>query len=183
VGARAPWLSSVVSYKVCKIRGLRTAVAGDEPPLLGFSRLSERPHPSPGRVLVRDSLPAVPSGLEVFGDGHRPGPRSRQLPQTWMTLQGVTVRSWPAALAGCAGNLPGVPRPYSGHDLPESGSRGGSDLRHLPPPAFRTPSTVCSSNRLPALFRPVPLLGFSLQSFAPSRVAARLSAPVLSCRS
>ena len=111
VGARAPWLSSVVSYKVFKVRGLRTAVAGDEPPLLGFSRLSELPHPPPGRVLVRDSLPAVPSGLEVFGDGHRPGPRSRQLPQTWMTLQGMTLRPWPAALAGRTGNLPGVPRP------------------------------------------------------------------------
>jgi hypothetical protein len=35
---------------------------------------------------------------------------------------------------------------------------------------------------LPALFRPVPLLGFSLQSVAPPRKDGRLSAPLLSCR-
>jgi hypothetical protein len=81
------------------------------------------------------------------------------------------------------GDPPGVPFPYSGHDLPESVLPGDSDLRHGPPSAFRTPSTVCSSNRLPALFRPVPLLGFSLQSLAPPREAVRLSAPIPSCRS
>ena len=46
---------------------------------------------------------------------------------------------------------------------------------------FRTPSTAFSSNGLPALFRPVPLMGFTLQSFAPPRTAVRLSASLLSC--
>jgi hypothetical protein len=43
----------------------------------------------------------------------------------------------------------------------------GSNPRSVPSSAFLAPSTVCSSSRLPALFRPVPLMGFSLQSFAP----------------
>jgi hypothetical protein len=72
-----------------------------------------------------------------------------------------------AAPQGRDGCLHEVPHPYNGRDLPESTIPGGSDLRYVPPAAFHTPSAVCSSCRLPALFRPVPFLGFSLQSLAP----------------
>jgi hypothetical protein len=76
---------------------------------------------------------------------------------------------------------PEVRIPYSGLDRRESGILGVSRPRHLPSAASCTPSTVYSSLRLPALFRPVPLLGFTLQSLAPPRKAVRLSTPLLSC--
>lgn len=95
----------------------------------------------------------------------------------------MTFLPVPPTRCASDGDLPGVLRPYNGHDRWESGSPGVSKPRHLPPSAFHTPSTVCSSRRLPALFRPVPFLGFTLQSLAHSREAVRLSAPVPSCRS
>jgi hypothetical protein len=162
--------------------GLRTAVAGDAPPLLVLPCLSELPRPAPSRVLVRGTLPAVPPASRSSmhdtvrdrgpGCSHRLGRPSRVWP--WLP---VPLRPSPC------GDPPGVPVPYSGRDLPESVLPGVPDLRHGPSSAFRTPSTVCSSNRLPALLRPVPLLGFSLQSLAPPREAVRLSAPIPSCRS
>jgi hypothetical protein len=130
--------------KVRKVRGPRTAVAGDSPPLLGLPCLSERSRRTPGHVLVRGSLRAVPSSLEVFGARHRPGPWPRLLPQAWTTLQGMTLRPSPRA--------PESPRPPSWGSAPlqrsrpaESALPGRSVARHVPSPAFPTPSTVSSS--------------------------------------
>jgi len=57
--------------------GLRTAVAGDAPPLMGLSRLPKLPHRMSSRALVRGSLPAVPpaSRSSTCGTvrGHGPG--------------------------------------------------------------------------------------------------------------
>jgi len=181
VGARAPWLSSVVHFKVL-------GAAGCVPPLPA-TRLPSWHCPA------SRSFRVVPLAAFWFATPSPPFLRPRGLRCT--TPSGTAVPAAPsglgvppgydlAARADAAlkprGDLPGVPFPYSGHDLPESVCPGGSNLRHDPPSAFHTPSTVCSSNRLPALFRPVPLLGFSLQSFAPLREAARLSAPLPSCR-
>jgi hypothetical protein len=94
-------------------------------------------------------------------------------------LQGMT--RWSLSVHAVADDPPGVAAPYSGRDLPESAFPGDSTPRHVPSSAFRTPSTSYSSNRLPALFRPVPLMGFTLQSLAPPRKAVRLATPFLSC--
>jgi hypothetical protein len=128
-------------------------------PSLPFLRLRGLRRAIPSGAMA----PAAPSGLDVPA--------------------GYDPAAFIDAPVGRVDHLRVVPRPYSGHDLPEYASPGVSDLRHVPPSAFLTPSTVCSSNRLPALFRPVPLLGFSLQSLAPLRAAVRLSTPLLSCRS
>jgi len=94
-------------------------------------------------------------------------------------LQGMTRR--PLSTRWASNDPPGVAAPYNGRDLSESAFPGVSMPRHVPSSTFHTSSTVYSSNRLPALFRPVPLLGFTLQSLAPPRKAVRLAAPFLSC--
>jgi hypothetical protein len=66
-----------VPFKASKHRRLRTAVAGDTPPVMGLPCLSELPRCVSGRVLVRGSLPAVPpaarSSTRITVRGHGPG--------------------------------------------------------------------------------------------------------------
>ena len=50
----------MVSFKVLGYSRLRTAVAGDTPPLVVLPRLSKLPRRASSRVLVRGSLPAGP---------------------------------------------------------------------------------------------------------------------------
>jgi hypothetical protein len=73
--------------------------------------------------------PRRSSGLEVFGTGHRPGPRSRLLPQAWMTLQGVTLRPPPWSPEG--------PRQPSWGFVPlqRSSPAGVRSSRRVHPPA------------------------------------------------
>jgi hypothetical protein len=182
VGARAPWLSSVVRFKVF-------GAAGCAPPLPA-TRLPSWSCPVSRSVRVMPLAAlwfAAPSPPFLRPRGFRcTTPSGTAVPAAPADL-GVPSGYDPAVRADAAleprGDLPGVPFPYSGRDPPESVSPGASKLRHVPSMAFHAPSTVCSSSRLPALFRPVPLMGFSLQSLAPRREAVRLSAPVPSCRS
>jgi hypothetical protein len=56
------------------------------------------PGASASRTLPRSGSRPPPrrsSGLEVFSAKHRPGPRSRLLPQAWTALQGMTLRPPP----------------------------------------------------------------------------------------
>jgi len=181
VGARAPWLSSVVSFKVLGATGCVPPLPATRlpswhcPASRSFRVVSLAAFwfaaPSPPFLRPRGLRCTTPSGTAVPA-----APSGLGVPP------GYDLAARADAALKPRGDLPGVPFPYSGRDLPESVLPGGSNLRHDPPSAFHTPSTVCSSSRLPALFRPVPLMGFSLQSLAPLREAARLSAPLPSCR-
>jgi len=140
----------------------------------------EDSHLPSSHVLVRGTLLTVPLRSRGFRR-EAPSEAMASAPPTGLDpLQGMTRRPLPVP-PGTDG-LPEVPVPYSGRDSSESASPGVSTPRHVPPSTFHTSSTVFSSNGLPALFRPVPLLGFTLQSFAPPRKAVHLSVPVLSCR-
>ena len=161
---------------------MRTAVAGDTPPLVGLFRPLKPERFAPSHVLVRGPLHAVPFGFEVFGRGAPSRTAVPAAPSDLNVPSGYDPTTFAAGALTPVGHPHGVRRPYSGHDPLESGSPGVSMPRHLPPSAFLTPSTVCSSIGLPTLFRSVPLLGFTLQSLAPFREAVRLSTPMPSCR-
>jgi hypothetical protein len=106
--------------------------------------------------------------MVVPDDGrYRPGPWPRLLPRTWASLQGMTLRPSPPRLVDATAAFVRFRAPTA--VMTCRSPPGPEDPSSVPVPssAFLTPSTVCSSDKLPALFRPVPLLGFSLQSFAP----------------
>jgi len=116
---------------------------------VGLPCLSELPHSTSSRALVRGSLPAVPPAARCSTQntvrGHGPGCSHRL---------GRPSRVWPDDLCHRAwrrdGFLPGVPLPYSGRDLPESTFPKGPTLGLFRPRRFTRPRRFAP----PAGFRP-----------------------------
>jgi len=131
------------------------------------------------------ALPGKPfrrrSGVPFRSAGQRPSPRASPL-STSRAPEGALRRS-DAGRSRPAPPFPGSQSP-SAHEGPRIRSSRACHARHLPPPAFRTPSAAYTPRPARAYLIPVTLLGFRLQGLAPRRGArASLEVRVLSCRS
>jgi len=141
LGARAPRLSQVVHFKAPKRRGLRTAVTGDAPPLMGLPCLSEVRAPHLAALwFAAPSLPFLRlRGVRCWTPSGTAAPAA---PTDLGDPPGYDPATIAAAPRKRDGRLPEVPHPYSGHDLPESTVPGDPTPGPFRPRRFSRPRRI-----------------------------------------